>query len=268
MKNLFLCCEEADSVLTGHGFGMQARRRSRIILRKTFYMHKYILSLTLVILGITELAAQPIISPYQYRKRWFVNLQTGVSLFSGEYTSSFPKGERHRRYSFYNEAILGYYFTDAHEIRASFAYAPRTSLISPGVFGYHPYSFDAVQFFVDYVVNWHPLGENNTAYNPQMYVGLGGAVTNNFSDLENIADSSDDDLDGALPRPYPLNIVPGIRLGVIFEYDLRNNLGFTVDLGGQFFHDRFNGQDPDIWPFDFVLNGTVGIVYHFKKGKK
>lgn len=24
-KKLFLCCEEADSVLTGHGFGMQAR---------------------------------------------------------------------------------------------------------------------------------------------------------------------------------------------------------------------------------------------------
>ena len=231
-------------------------------------MRKYILTLTLVLLGIADLAAQPIISPYQYRKRWFVNIQTGVSLFSGEYTSGFPKGERNRRYSFYNEAILGYYFTDAHEIRASFAYAPRTSLISPGVFGYHPYRFDNYQLFVDYVINWHPLGENNTAYNPQMYVGLGGAVTNNFSELENISAPADDAPEDYLPRPYPFNIVPGIRLGVIFEYDFRNNLGLTVDLGGQFFHDRFNGQDPDMWPFDFVLNGTIGFVYHFQKGKK
>ena len=234
-------------------------------------MRKYILTLTLAVLGLAELAAQPIISPYQYRERWFVNLQTGVSLFSGEYTSGFPKGERNKRYSFYNEAILGYYFTDAHESRASFAYTPRTSLLSPGVFGYRPYRFDSYQFFVDYVINWHPLGENNTAYNPQLYVGLGGAVTNNFSDpFSNLVIDPENPEEYApedLFRPYPLNIVPGIRLGVIFEYDFRNNLGLTVDLGGQFFHDRFNGQDPDMWPFDFVLNGTVGIVYHFKREK-
>lgn len=230
-------------------------------------VRKYILTLTLAVLGLAELAAQPIISPYQYRKSLFVNVQTGVSLFSGEYTGFFPKGERHRRYSFYNEAILGYYFTDAHEIRASFAYAPRTSLISPGVFGYHPYTFDEYQLFVDYVINWHPLGENNTAYNPQFYVGLGGAVTHNFSDLENVSSSPDDYQDEFLPNPYPLNIVPGIRLGVIFEYDFRNNFGLTADLGGQFFHDRFNGQVPDIWPVDFTLSATVGIVYHFKRRK-
>lgn len=251
---------------------MQARRRSRAQTEKLISMRKYILTLTLAVLGLAELAAQPIISPYQYRKRWFVNLQTGISQFSGEYSSNFPKGERNKRYSFYNEAILGYYFTDAHEIRTAFAYAPRTSQFSPGAYGYHPYRFDSYQLFVDYVINWHPLGENNTAYNPQFYVGLGGAVTRNFSDPGIILETDPEDPDAFEPeegpRPYPLNIVPGVRLGVIFEYDFRNNWGLTVDLGGQFFHDRFNGQAPDTWPWDFLINGTVGVVYHFKRTKK
>lgn len=227
-------------------------------------MRKYLLTLTLLLLGLLELSAQPIITPYQYRKRWFVNLQTGVSMLSAEYGRTLKS----KRYSFYNEAIVGYYFTDAHEIRASLAYAPRTSLLSPDAYGVHPYTFSSTQFFVDYVVNWHPLGENNTAYNPQMYVGLGGAVTNHFSDPKNDPESSDYYPDEYLPRPYPLNILPALRFGVIFEYDFRNNLGLTVDLGGQFYPDRFNGQAPDIWPVDIQFNGTVGVVYHFKKGKK
>ena len=32
--------------------------------------------------------------------------------------------------------------------------------------------------------------------------------------------------------------------------------------------DRFNGQAPDIWPVDIQFNGTVGVVYHFKRNYK
>lgn len=231
-------------------------------------MRKYFLLLTFALLGFMELSAQPIVSPYQYRKSWFVHLQTGGSFLSTEYGGTFRDYKRHDRYSFYNEAIVGYYFTDAHEMRVSFAYAPRTSLLSPNVYGFHPYTFRDAQVFVDYVVNWHPLGENNTPYNPQLYVGLGGAVTYDFStpevDPENPGSYPAEDL---AAQVHPLNIVPGLRIGVLFEYDFRNNFGLTVDLGGQFFHDRFNGQDPDRWPVDMQLNATFGVVYHFKRRK-
>ena len=231
-------------------------------------MRKYLLILTLSLLGIMELSAQPILTPYQYRERWFFSYQAGPSFFVSENSATFADHKRYDRYTFYNEAILGYYFTDAHEIRFSWSYARRASVLPP-VFGFLPYSFSSAQTFVDYVINWHPLGEYNTAYTPQMYVGLGGAVTYNFTKPEyNPAeDLSHDQLDAILPTVHPLNILPGLRFGVIFEYDFTDNYGLTFDIGAQFFPDRYNGQNPDRWPIDTQFNGSLGFVYHFK-GKK
>lgn len=231
-------------------------------------MRKYLLILTLSLLGIMELSAQPILTPYQYRERWFFSYQAGPSFFVSENSATFADHKRYDRYTFYNEAILGYYFTDAHEIRFSWSYARRASVLPP-VFGFLPYSFSSAQTFVDYVINWHPLGEYNTAYNPQMYVGLGGAVTYNFTKPEyNPAeDLSHDQLDAILPPVHPLNILPGLRFGVIFEYDFTDNYGLTFDIGAQVFPDRYNGQNPDRWPIDTQFNGSLGFVYHFK-GKK
>ena len=231
-------------------------------------MRKYLLILTLSLLGIMELSAQPILTPYQYRERWFFSYQAGPSFFVSENSATFADHKRYDRYTFYNEAILGYYFTDAHEIRFSWSYARRASVLPP-VFGFLPYSFSSAQTFVDYVINWHPLGEYNTAYNPQMYVGLGGAVTYNFTKPEyNPAENlTHDQLDAILPPVHPLNILPGLRFGVIFEYDFTDNYGLTFDIGAQVFPDRYNGQNPDRWPIDTQFNGSLGFVYHFK-GKK
>lgn len=234
-------------------------------------MRKYFIILTLVLLGggIHELSAQPILTPYQYRERWFFSWQAGPTFFVSENSSTFADYKRYDRFSFYNEAILGYYFTDAHEIRFSWAYARRASVYPP-VFGFLPYTFNSAQTFVDYVINWHPLGEYNTAYNPQMYVGLGAAVTYGFSKpeynpSENLTHAQ---VDAILPPVHALNIVPGLRFGVIFEYDFTDNYGLTLDIGGQLWHDRFNGQNPDNWPIDLAFNGAFGFVYHFEGKKK
>ena len=231
-------------------------------------MRKYLFILTIALFGTLELVAQPILTPYQYRQRWFFNYQAGPSFLVSENSQTLANNKRNDRYSFYNEAILGYYFTDAHEIRMSLAYARRASVYPP-MYGFLPYKFSSAQTFVDYVINWHPLGEYNTAYNPQMYVGLGAAVTYGFSkpEYDPSSEFSHAEMDAMLPPVHNLNVVPGFRLGVIFEYDFTDNYGLTVDLGAQFFHDRFNGQAPDSWPLDMQLNGTLGFVYHFK-GKK
>ena len=223
-------------------------------------MRKYFFILALALLGAARLSAQPIISPWQYRNRLFLNLQTGTSFFVSENSGALAGNNGYNRFSFYNEAILGYYFTDAHEMRVSLAYAKRAAVMPP-LYGFLPYTFGSTQAFVDYVINWRALGEYNTAYIPQMYVGVGGAVTGGFSELdyEPIED---------LPHLHTFNIVPALRFGVILEYDFRNNFGLTFDIGAQFYHDRFNGQDPDNWPIDLQYNATFGVVYHFGGDKK
>ena len=72
-----------------------------------------------------------------------------------------------------------------------------------------------------------------------------------------------------LPAGHPLqalsnnNVVPGVRLGAIFEYDCKSGFGWFLDLGAEAFLDRYDGQIPMNFPLDINVKLSLGIIYHF-----
>jgi hypothetical protein len=234
-------------------------------------MRKIIALFAFAVIGAATLSAQPILTPYQYRNRIFLAVQGGPSLFVSEYCNTFSNhGRGGSLFAPYGEVSLGYYFTDAHIIRVSVGYDKKNAALPPSG-GFFPYSFHSANLFVDYMLNYNALEEVNVPFNVMLYVGLGGGFTAGFSEPEYILNNPEtqtvEEVKAWLPTVNPINVVPGIRVGMLFEYDLPNNLGFLFDLGAEAFTDTYNGLEPDTFPLDLQVNATFGLVYHFGKAK-
>ena len=81
---------------------------------------------------------------------------------------------------------------------------------------------------------------------------VGGAFTHGFTEVEH-----------PLQELSNNNIVPGFRLGAIFEYDYKSGFGWFFDLGAEAFLDRYDGQMPMTFPLDINAKLSLGIIYHF-----
>lgn len=235
------------------------------------YMRRILVLFVFAVIGCTALSAQPILTPYQYRHRFFVSAEGGASLFVCDYANVFGNhGRGGDLFSPYGELALGYYFTDAHEIRVSLGYNMKKAVLPPYE-GFFPYKFHSVNFFADYVLNFYPMEELNIPLNPQIYVGLGAGYSFGFSEPEYHLNDPDkqnlDEVKALLPKPYPQNLTPAVRLGFILEYDFPNNLGLVLDCGAMFFGDRYSGQDPLDFPVDIQVNVMMGVVYHLGHSK-
>ena len=229
-------------------------------------MRRLLILIVFAVMECSVLSAQPILTPYQYRHRLFMSVQGGMSLFVCDYSNVFGNhGHGGDVFAPVGQVSLGYYFTDAHQIRFSVNYAPKKGALPPFE-GFFPYSFQGVNFFVDYILSFYPLEEMNIPFNPQFYAGLGGGYSFGFGNQEYyLNDPENQDLEvvkAGLPELYPQNLVPGVRVGVILEYDFPSNLGLIFDAGAEFLGDRYNGQDVMDFPLDIQINATFGVVYH------
>ena len=218
-------------------------------------MRRLALILALLLLGTVSLPAQ-VNSPYRYGHRWNIALFGGPLVFgsdcSGEFSSHFMTESL---FSPLGGVALGYHFTDGHGMRLFANYSNKTGLLPPE-HGFYPYNFRSVQVFGDYLLNMEGLGENYTAFVPQMYVGLGAGYTFGFR-----TSWMDEELDALLSQR---NLVPAFHLGTVLEYGFRNGLGLFFDLGGAFYLDTYNGQAFMGFPFDFEIDAVFGLIYRFK----
>lgn len=230
-------------------------------------MRKLLILIASAVLGCTVLGAQPITTPYQYRHRLYAQVQGGPSLFVCDYSNVFSNhGRPGGLFTYTGEVSLGYYFTDAHQLRLSLGYGPKNAVLPPYE-GFFPYKFQSLSLFADYVISFYPLEEYNVAFNPQFYAGVGAGYTFGFGNYEYYLNDPEtqnlEEVVAALQHPYPQNLAPAVRLGALLEYDFPNNLGLIFDFGAEFYGDRYNGQDVMDFPVDIQINATFGVVYHF-----
>ena len=192
------------------------------------------------------------VSPYQYGHRWYISLQGGPMISVGEFSSSFSEnGHGWDLLSWHGALSLGYNFNDAWDLRISGSYSYNPGALNPYA-GFHPYHFQAAHLFADAIINFNGLAEYNISFNPKVYMGLGAAYTHSFT---------------ATDHPFqtlsPRNVVPGVRLGGIAEFDSPNGFGWFIDLGAEGFFDWYNGQAPEGFLLDMEFKLSFGIIYHF-----
>lgn len=236
---------------------MQARRRSRkTMTHKDFYtmMRKLALLLAALFLSATALSARPHpdrYSPYQHGYRWYFSLQGGPAILLSDNIQTYGQNGKGWDMLCWQAALsFGYNFTDAWDLRISGSYAYNAGAMLPYA-GFYPYKYFAAQLFADMVLNYNALAEYNTPFNFKTYAGLGGAFTHGFSEVEH-----------PFQELSKNNIVPGIRLGAIFEYDYKSGFGWFMDLGAEAFLDRYDGQVMSL-PVDFGFKLSLGFIYHF-----
>lgn len=218
-------------------------------------MKKLAVILGLLLLGATSLSARFYTTPYQFGHRWNIAFQGGALFFVGEYSESYGQNSRGwEQFTWQAGVSLGYSFTNAHEMRINVNYArPNSAGLPYG--GFYPYSFRSIHGFVDYLLNFNGLAEEDQGFNPRIYVGLGAAYTWEPSAFEHPFQE--------LREP---NIVPAVRLGTVLEYDTTKGVGFFLDLGVEGFTDWYNCQEPVSFPLDIHLKATLGMIIHFPKG--
>ena len=220
---------------------------------------KIVLLLAALLLSATALLARPLpdrYSPYQHGHRWFMSVQAGPALLLAENMRSYSAyGKAFDSISWHAALSFGYNFTDAWALRIAGVYGYNAGAMLPYA-GFYPYKYFAAQLFADMVLNYNALAEYNTPFNFKTYAGLGGAFTHGFTEVEH-----------PFQELSKNNIVPGIRLGAIFEYDYKSGFGWFMDLGAEAFLDRYDGQVMSL-PVDFGFKLSLGFIYHFPLAKK
>ena len=223
-------------------------------------MRKIALVVAALLMTMVSVAAGPRlkpISPYQYGHRWYFSLQGGPMVSVGEFSSAFAENNHPWDILSWHGALsIGYNFNDAWDIRFSGSYSHNSGALNPYA-GFYPYHFKAAHFFTDAIINPNGLAELNIPFSPKFDLGLGAAYTFGFTETD---------------HPFqvlsPRNIVPGVRLGGIAEWDSPSGFGWFIDLGAEGFMDRYNGQEPDGFPLDLEFKLSFGIIYHFPLANK
>lgn len=222
-------------------------------------MRKFALVVTALLMTLFSVTASPRlkpVSPYQYGHRWYFSLQAGPMVSVGEYSSTFAKNDRPWDILSWHGALsIGYNFNDAWDLRISGSYSYNPGCLNPYA-GFYPYHFQAAHLFADAIINPNGLAELNIPFSPKFYLGLGAAYTHNFTEVEH-----------PFQTLSPQNIVPGVRLGGIAEWDSPGGFGWFIDLGVEGFWDWYNGQTPEGFVLDLEFKLSLGIIYHFPLAK-
>ena len=197
------------------------------------------------------------VSPFQYGNRWYISLQAGPQVTFSENSGSFStKGNGWDQFTWQAGAAIGYNFTDAFYVRLSANYGRNVGALTPFA-GYYPYHYNAFGIFADAMFNFNALGELNVPLQPKFYAGLGAALGIGYESPK---------------HPFQVtegpNLVPGIRLGFILEYDYPGGFGWFFDFATEGFTDWYDGLDPEGFPFDVNLKLSFGIIYHFPGARK
>lgn len=219
-------------------------------------MKKTAVLLALLLLGATSLSARYYTTPYQFQKRWNIAFQGGPMLFYGEYSETFgSNGRGWDNFCLFSGVSIGYNFTNAHEMRVNVNYARPNSAGMP-YGGFYPYSFRSIHGFVDYLINFNGLAEEDQAFNPRIYVGLGVAYAWDHSEFTHPFQGLKD-----------YSVSPGVRLGTVMQYDSTKGVGLFLDLGLEGYTDWYNCQEPVAFPLDIQFKVSLGIIIHFPKAK-
>lgn len=218
----------------------------------------FILTFALLSLATKTQAARPYItptSPYQHGKRWFLAVQGGPKIGLYDHISSFfNNGQGWSAVTYHGALAFGYNFNDAWAMRISGGYSYNSGACSPYQGGFYPYTYSAVYFFTDGVLNYPALCENNVPFSTKFYAGLGGAYTFGFSNPD---------------HPFevltPNNLVPALRFGVICEYNFPSGFGIYADFAIENFMDKYDGYATTTQiALDSALKVSFGAVWHFK----
>ena len=221
-------------------------------------MKKLAAFLALLILGTTGLSARFYTTPYQFGHRWNIAVQGGPTLFYAENSESYKDNTLGWTIPTWHAAFsIGYNFSNAHELRVSFGYGQNHSALNP-YGGFYPFSFRAAHVFADYLLNFNGLGEYDTGFNPRMYAGLGCAYSFGITEVA----------EHPFQVTHEPNIVPGIRVGTVLEYDFRSGLGLFADFGVSAYTDWYNGLEPISFPLDVEIKLSLGVIYHFPGAKR
>lgn len=220
-----------------------------------------ILIVALLSLGTTAYSARPYItptSPYQHGHRWFLSVQGGPKIGLYDHIGSFFNYERGwEAVTPHGSLSFGYNFDDAWSLRISGGYSYNAGACSPYQGQFYPYNYSAAYAFVDGILNYPALCEINKAFNTKFYAGLGGAYTFGFTDPGHPFETLNTN-----------NFVPGLRLGVILEYDFPGGLGLFADIAAENFLDRYDGYATGTAiALDSALKLSFGVIYHLKNPK-
>lgn len=218
-------------------------------------MRKIVALIAALLLTTLAFATKPLparYSPYQYGHRWYFSLQGGPAMLATEHIDSYSKnGRGWDALSWQGALCFGYYFSDACDLRISGTYGYNADACAPYK-DFYPYHFHAAHLFADIMLNLTALAEYNIPFNPKLYLGVGGAYTFGFTEVN---------------HPYEVlyypNLTPAVRLGSIFEFNSRSGWGWFLDLGAEAFTDWYNGQETEAFPLDIAYKVSLGIVYHF-----
>jgi hypothetical protein len=220
-----------------------------------------------LLMGAASLSAQPKAPAPSHARSVFVSLQGATAL--DIYENAFSYRENGRMldlFTFEGALSLGYDINDKYGIRLQGAYgndAGACNVRETSGGGFYPYSFRHATAFADVLINLNGLAGKVTAFRPKIYAGVGGAYTFGFTDARH-----------PWQKVTDKNIVPGFRGGFIAEYNYPSGFGFFADLGGEAFHDKYNGLMPSKeerksyegypgFPLDLRGMLSIGIIYHF-----
>lgn len=196
------------------------------------------------------------IFPYQYGRRWYFAAQAGPMFTASEnVVSYFDNGKGWKAFTPQASLALGYNFNDAWDMRLAGNYSLNAGACAP-FNGFYPYRFQTASVFADLALNYYALGEYFPRVSPKTYLGIGMAYTFGYSEVD---------------HPYQVvegpNLLPGLRLGGILEFDSPGGFGWYIDGGIECFSDWYNGLEPDRFPIDMILKLSFGIIYHIPSAK-
>ena len=231
-----------------------------------------------LLLGVVSLSAQSKEPAPSHARSIFVSLQGGTALDIYENAFSYREnGKTLDLFTFEGDFAIGYDFDDVYGVRVHAAFgndAGACNVRETSGGGFYPYAFRHVTVFADVLLNLNGLAGRVTAFRPKLYAGVGGASTFGFHPTDGNAYYSQTGKYHPWQSIQEKNIVPGFRAGFIAEYNLPSGFGFFADLGGEAYHDMYNGLMPSKedqknyegyggFPMDLRGRLSLGIIYHF-----
>jgi len=228
-------------------------------------MKKLLVSLLALLLVAGPTFAQSH-EPYDFSGRWYVGLYGGAHY--NVYENYFAYGENDKGWNLITAQggiAAGYEYNKIWSFRATLEISKNAGAMNirethDGIF--RPYTFKAVDFFADAIVNIMGVADDLGKWSPKIYGGVGFGYSFGFTDPQ---------------HPWQTlttgNFAPGFRLGGILQYDFRSDMGVYLDVNGSAFADHYNGLKPAKseqpekgyagFPLDVKGNVSLGIVYRF-----
>ena len=222
-------------------------------------MKKIVCTLAVILLAAAGLSAQE-----KAEKPWNIALKGGGDFSLTENSFSYRENDQFGKLIGYQGGLaIGYDFTKRFGIRLDAIYgknAAAGNTYKTSAHGFYPYNFSSVSAFLDALINLNP---NGTIFHPKFYVGLGGAYSFGFTDMN-----------------HPWQELPaksgafGIRLGFIAEFKLSPVVGLYADFASEGFTDKFDGLMPTKeqrkeergypgFPLDVRGLASLGLCFHF-----